>query len=359
LTYGRRDFATEDDEAQFYLEQLRDGSARDRITARDGLARIFERRGLLDEAAECLETNILEGVRDRDVYERLARIYRRQGRAELADEVIDEARRLPLPGSAATQPMGPIPSDPTREGRGVGAATRPMRAPLIDDFAYDESPTTRDAPSRRRRQTERPWYKAPAIIILSIVLLGPIGLALMWAQAAWRMSTKWIVTGIWWGAYLLLWGLVIRTNLVAVADIVAGQAATPPAAATPVVPPTPPAQAPAGAASPPAVASKPSPAAAASPVTSPGPAQPPASKPAASAPQPGSQVRVANTDGDGVNLRERPSSNSNRLKLVAEGAILDIVGPDIPAEDKIWRNVRDSAGATGWVVSEFLVPVGQ
>ncbi len=353
MAYGPGDFATEDEEAQHYLDVLRDGSSRELIYARDGLARIFERRGLLDEAAECYETNIFEGVRDRDVYERLARVYRKQGRADLADEVIEEAYRLPTRGSVATQPMAPIPSDPTRDP----AATRPMRPPLIDDLAHDESPTVRAAPRTAAAPAARPWWKQPAVIIASILLLGPIGLTLMFAQATWRMSTKWIVAAIWWGGYLLLWGLVIRTNLMSIADIVASQYGPPETVATPVRTPAAPAASP-GVALSPIPAAKPSPAAAAPPPTSPALAPSPAPKPAPGAPQAGGQVRVANTDGAGVSLRERPSTNSSRLKLLPEGAVLDIVGPDIPAEDKVWRNVRDSAGATGWIVADFLVPAG-
>src|SRR5690606_1479015 len=80
------------------------------------LSQIFERRGMLDEAAQCLESNIREGVRDPRVYQRLAGVYRRQGRHELADEVLLEARRL-AERMARAQPPGARRPPPGRPGR--------------------------------------------------------------------------------------------------------------------------------------------------------------------------------------------------------------------------------------------------
>ena len=79
-----RTFATEDEEARHCLGALRDGGADEKRAARDRLGRIFERRGLVDEAAACYETNLAEGVRDPSLYRRLADVYRRQGRSDRA-----------------------------------------------------------------------------------------------------------------------------------------------------------------------------------------------------------------------------------------------------------------------------------
>jgi hypothetical protein len=57
-------FASEDEEATYCLSLLRDGDRHQKIVARERLSQIFERRGMLDEAASCLESNIREGVRD-------------------------------------------------------------------------------------------------------------------------------------------------------------------------------------------------------------------------------------------------------------------------------------------------------
>src|SRR4051812_21943721 len=72
---------------------------------------------MLDEAAQCLESNIREGVRDPRVYQRLAGVYRRQGRHELADEVLVEARRL---AERMTRP-------PQQQGGRRAVAARPAR----------------------------------------------------------------------------------------------------------------------------------------------------------------------------------------------------------------------------------------
>ena len=79
-------FASEDEEATYCLSLLRDGDRHQQIVARERLSQIFEGRGMLDEAAQCLESNIREGVRDPRVYQRLAGVYRRQGRHDRGPE---------------------------------------------------------------------------------------------------------------------------------------------------------------------------------------------------------------------------------------------------------------------------------
>ena len=66
-------------------------------------------------------------------------------------------------------------------------------------------------------------------------------------------------------------------------------------------------------------------------------------------------ARVANTDGQGANLRAEPSAASRRIKVVREGTELELIGSETRAEGRTWRNVRDEDGQTGWVLSEFLV----
>ena len=68
------------------------------------------------------------------------------------------------------------------------------------------------------------------------------------------------------------------------------------------------------------------------------------------------RVRIANTEGQGANLRAEPSASAPRVKTVRDGAELEIVGPDRPADGRTWRNVRDPAdGASGWVATEVVV----
>ena len=68
-------------------------------------------------------------------------------------------------------------------------------------------------------------------------------------------------------------------------------------------------------------------------------------------------VRVTNTEGQGANMRSQPSANSERIKVVRDGVELDLIGPNRQAEGRVWRNVRDDAGAVGWIPSEFLAEV--
>jgi SH3-like domain-containing protein len=57
---------------------------------------------------------------------------------------------------------------------------------------------------------------------------------------------------------------------------------------------------------------------------------------------------VANTDGQGVNLRAQPDSSATRLSALAEGA-------RVTAEQHAWRHVFDGAGNQGWVADDYLV----
>jgi hypothetical protein len=334
-----------DDDAERYLTLLRQGSPAEKIEARDRLGAIFERRGLLDEAAQAYETNIREGVRDPDLYERLASVYRQQGRTELADEVLQEARRL---------------AEATRGADDLEAPTRPMRSAAdireqssrIDD--QTTAPLARPRAATRGRPFDqagpprRPWYAATGVIILSLLLCGPLGLILMWARATWSIGTKLLVTAVSLGAVLLLGSLGVRAGIDSL-GVLPDQAPPRVVATATLTVPTPVITI--GSPSP-----SPSPGVAA-PSPSPAPSAPSvATKPAASPSPALERVRVANTEGEGANLRERPSGSATRLKNLPEGTLLDVTGPNQQAEGRTWRPVRDPTGATGWVVADFLGP---
>lgn len=65
-------------------------------------------------------------------------------------------------------------------------------------------------------------------------------------------------------------------------------------------------------------------------------------------------VRVAGTDGVGVSIRNRPGTAAQRVSVAAEGARLQVVGPDADADGRTWKNVRGPDGATGWVAAQYL-----
>lgn len=80
----------------------------------------------------------------------------------------------------------------------------------------------------------------------------------------------------------------------------------------------------------------------------------PAASPSPSAPA--ARMKIANTDGQGANMRQRPSTTAPVLRTLAEGTVVDAIGGDTNAEGRNWRNIRDVNGQTGWVASELIVP---
>ncbi|MFN0070454.1 MAG: SH3 domain-containing protein [Chloroflexota bacterium] len=86
-------------------------------------------------------------------------------------------------------------------------------------------------------------------------------------------------------------------------------------------------------------------------------ASPVASPVAAEGPPPLQRLRIGNTGGSGANLRGEPSPQSERIKLLLDGALVDLVDPGQEIAGTVWREIRDETGATGWISAEFLVPV--
>lgn len=404
--------ASEDEEAAWCLSLLRDGDRHQKIVARERLSQIFEKRGLLDETAQCLESNIREGVRDPRVYQRLAGVYRRQGRHELADEVLLEARRLAERMARQGPPGSRRPGRPRPMGSGQPpppGSQRPQPTPPPMPFGTDPAPspppTTAPLPQTPREQSplaalgelsldqeqypaaraepaeppaDRPWWISPPMVVLLILLCGPFGLALMWLRGNYTQRARLTATGVWAGLVVLSIAAITVTAQAYVASLIAGAGPVVPA---PTFPPPTPIQASGPTAAPPSgAAGQPKPAAPApgaapspppisaspgalearpSPVTiapaaTPEPSPPGASPPAAAE---GERVKVGDTGGSGANMRERPGQTGPVIKTVPDGTVLRIVGPDQQMDGRGWRNVRDDTGAQGWIVGELLEPV--
>ncbi len=64
---------------------------------------------------------------------------------------------------------------------------------------------------------------------------------------------------------------------------------------------------------------------------------------------------VANTDGDGVNIRQS-TDDPESIKVWPDGTEMVVIGPDVDAEGRLWKNVRDPDGNVGFVAEEFLEP---
>ena len=68
-------------------------------------------------------------------------------------------------------------------------------------------------------------------------------------------------------------------------------------------------------------------------------------------------VRIVGAGADGVNLRAEPSVSGAPLKGLFDGAELELLGEDVEADGRTWRNVRDPTDRSeGWVAAEFLGP---
>lgn len=99
MTAGPQRFPNEQAEAQHWLGVLKDGKDgpnSPKVEARLALARIFERRGMPDEAIELLASSIEIGHRDPDVYDSLGRLYAAQGRPDLSVRARAEGQQLRL-----------------------------------------------------------------------------------------------------------------------------------------------------------------------------------------------------------------------------------------------------------------------
>jgi hypothetical protein len=105
---------------------------------------------------------------------------------------------------------------------------------------------------------------------------------------------------------------------------------------------------------PPTLAATGSPAAVASPSPGAGTVIAPAASPSPAAT--GARLKVANTEGQGANMRQRPSTTAPVLRTLPDGAVVESIGDEQQAEGRGWRNVRVEGGATGWVASELLAP---
>jgi hypothetical protein len=411
-------FASEDEEATYCLSLLRDGDRHQKIVARERLSQLFEKRGMLDEAAQCLESNIREGVRDPRVYQRLAGVYRRQGRHELADEVLVEARRLaermtrpPAPGARRPGP-GPVrpgrPPQPTPPPtpppgavapgalqaptaqlpatQAAGPALAPVRQPMpappgsgeleLDRVGVGPRPGSGLEPGAEgdAPPSARPWWASPAMIVLMVLLCGPYGLAVLWVNGGYAKKTRQIVTGV-WAVFAVLAcagaAMTMQSQIIGLAMSSAGLGSLPGTGATAptiVYGPTP------GVGTRPTIPGiVPAP-----PSIGPSPGLPPGgggtiieAAPTAAPKPDGSptvvaqnpdadsnaqKVKVKESDGTSVNLRDKPGTTGAIVKSIPEGTVLDVIGEDRQMDGQAWKNVKDESGATGWMAASLLEP---
>jgi cell wall-associated NlpC family hydrolase len=69
----------------------------------------------------------------------------------------------------------------------------------------------------------------------------------------------------------------------------------------------------------------------------------------------GGQAQIANTDGEGIRLREKASVESDTLKVLDEGwRVTVLAGPVNGDNNKLWYKINH-AGLTGYTLADFLV----
>lgn len=73
----------------------------------------------------------------------------------------------------------------------------------------------------------------------------------------------------------------------------------------------------------------------------------------------GSVVRVANTDGQRLNLRAGPSIQEAVLARLAVGETLTVTGASRQADGLRWLPVRTGAGQAGWVAADYVALVSR
>lgn len=68
-------------------------------------------------------------------------------------------------------------------------------------------------------------------------------------------------------------------------------------------------------------------------------------------------VEVADTDGDGLNMRNGPGLNFESVELLPEGTQLDVIDGPEEVDGYTWWHVRKTSDETeGWVVAQFIRP---
>ena len=70
---------------------------------------------------------------------------------------------------------------------------------------------------------------------------------------------------------------------------------------------------------------------------------------------PGSTAQVTGTSGRGLRMRGGPNLDEPTLKVVAEGALVQVLAGPTEGDGYQWYQIKDDTGADGWVASDWLV----
>ena len=191
MTTGHRPSREDDESTRQLLASLRDGSPVEKAQARRDLAEIFEARDQPADALEMLLTNAREGHRDAELFEALARVYRRLGDEVLATQAALEAAHYRRPaGSGASstdadrQPPPPAPDGPPPRARTSPALSGGEARGDTDTAGGKPEPPGSGAPDQlggvrlpRRLIRILGWITIVVLVIAVIVLIGQAPLA--------------------------------------------------------------------------------------------------------------------------------------------------------------------------------------
>lgn len=179
------------------------------------------------------------------------------------------------------------------------------------------------------------FFRGMVLIVLGALLLWLLGALFPFIANAWGLPEK------------KLYDFVVNS-----ASRVARSTDRPSPTAAPVArsqPPAPPTPQPTATPTRPPVAAQAVP----QPPSAPPKAEPPRpSRPAFRSQNPG-WVAVANTDGQGVFVRD--FSNLARLRAWPDGTVLELIGDDVERDGQLYTPVRDPDGRQGLVPSQYLV----
>lgn len=68
-------------------------------------------------------------------------------------------------------------------------------------------------------------------------------------------------------------------------------------------------------------------------------------------------LSVTSIDGQGAALYAEPNPAAEVIAWLPDGGLLWVAGPDVQAEDAIWRHVQDAEGQSGYLTSDLVVAV--
>jgi len=66
------------------------------------------------------------------------------------------------------------------------------------------------------------------------------------------------------------------------------------------------------------------------------------------------RLRVVNTGGQGLLMRDQPARSAKPVASLPEGTTLEIAGPEQTADGITWRQVKEKGGKVGWVATQYL-----